>query len=570
MLDNLNVNVSSLKLVEEELNTTIQQTAGYFEGFLLERTKTAHLEKCFAGIAQIRGTIKLLEVPGALQLTDEMHTFIGRMLEDENAINDHNLSVLSSAFISLPCYLEHTADREYALPILVSPYINELRAARFVDLVPESHSAGLNVDLELSPTLNEVDEGVEDFDALVRRLRHMYLVGLLGVIREENIDAHIRLLLRAVTRLQSVSGNHKLAELWWLTAALLDGFEQQALAFTLFRKRVLSSIDKYIKAVVYGGEQALDTEVPKVLKKELLFLVAIADAEGERSEAVRQLYDLPSPAYTDKAIVKERDLMQGPNAATIHSMVTVLKEELTVAKEVLEIAAQDVSGSPDFLPLLEILQKIADILSVVGVRATGNFLREQIEKIEQWKNASDEIDQQDLLDVADAMLYVESTLTGLDRLDLSEDDLKEASELVKQQVIAKSHLAEAELIVIQEAQSGISLAKRAISSFIESQYDTVHIANVSVTLNSVRGGLVLLNLNRAAAILSSCMRFVENTLNEGFSDEGISELLETLADALIALEYYLSEVESHSDADQKVLEVAEESLASLGYPVDAQ
>ena len=47
-----------------------------------------------------------------------------------------------------------------------------------------------------------------------------------------------------------------------------------------------------------------------------------------------------------------------------------------------------------------------------------------------------------------------------------------------------------------------------------------------------------------------------------------SSILETMADALIALEYYLSEIELHGAVHPSVLQVAEQSLASLGYPVE--
>ena len=42
-----------------------------------------------------------------------------------------------------------------------------------------------------------------------------------------------------------------------------------------------------------------------------------------------------------------------------------------------------------------------------------------------------------------------------------------------------------------------------------------------------------------------------------------------MADALIALEYFLSEIELHSVAPPNVLQVAEQSLASLGFPVES-
>ncbi len=568
MIKRIPVNVSSLKLVEEELNLTVRAASAAFEAYLSDRNKLSHMEECSNTLVQIRGILKILELKGAVMLSEEMLTVIMRILDTQKA-SDIALSALSHAFVALPCYMEHTVARQYALPILLVDYINELRSTRRVELTPESQFADMqsaytaNIPITAAVTINE------DFVALVRRLRHMYHLGLLGIIKEENLDYKMKLMQRAVNRLQSISAGKKMAELWWLSGVVISAMAEGDLALRLYRKRLLSSIDKYIKALVYGGSAALDTAIPEVLHKELLFLACLAGTDNESCKAVVKAYKLPDAELSDLDIMKEQASMKGPNAATIASMVKVLKEELYRAKEILEIASQDVgSTTAELQPLLKILQKVSDILMVVGLKSPAQILKEQIETITPWAEGKIDLNTQGLLEVADALLYVESTLTGLDRLDLSDEDILTASEMAKKEVIAKSHLQEAELVVIKEALAGISLAKRAITSFIESNYDTVHISNVAVTLKTVRGGLSVLCFGRAAAVLNSCINFVENTLTKGFSEDSITELLETLADALISLEYYLGEMEGHREPDEKVLELAEESLTALGYPVD--
>lgn len=567
MIHNLAVNVSSMKVVEEELNQTIRKASGCLEAFLADRSMRTQFEECRNSLDQVRGILKLLEIPGAVKLSVEMIELMDQILAQENP-SDFALSAISQAFVALPCYLEYTAAQGKALTILLSPYINEVRAAKRQELVPESSFGTFKAANERKAMPQQQAAPIsEDLKALSRRLRHMYHVGLLGIIREDNTGLKIEIMQRAMQRLLAASGNTPLAELWWLTGAVLEGFAEEKLSLGMFRKRLLSSIDKYIKAVVAGGEDALQAEVPQALRKELLFLVDLSHAQGPLTQQVRETYELKGE-WSDAAIRKEKNIMQGPNSETIASMVTVLKEELLGAKEVLEIASQDPGGSVnEYESLDKILSKIADILSVVGLKTPAGILKGQIQLIRQWHAGEEVAEQKHLLDVADALLFVESTLSGLSRLDLSDAAIAEASEIAKQQIIAKSHLAEAELLVVKEAQAGISLAKRAISSFIESNYDAVHISNVAKTLNTVRGGLTVLNVDRAAAILLSCSSFLDNAMAHGFSEERIQELLETLADALISLEYYLGEVELHGFADEKVLEVAEESLESLGYPV---
>src|SRR5690606_14078892 len=199
-------------------------------------------------------------------------------------------------------------------------------------------------------------------------------------------------------------------------------------------------------------------------------------------------------------------------------------------------------------------------------RAAGNILRQQLALVDGWADQRDGVAPEQFLAVADALLFIESSLFSLYRQELIGGELEQISEGMRRQIIADSQLAEATTIVIDEAQAGIALAKRAITTYVEAGFDPVHIANVAPTLDSVRGAMQILNDPRAARALAGCVGFLEAHLRERQqSPAQRQQLLETLADALIALEYYFSELAARRTPDRKILDVAEESLAALGY-----
>ena len=109
---------------------------------------------------------------------------------------------------------------------------------------------------------------------------------------------------------------------------------------------------------------------------------------------------------------------------------------------------------------------------------------------------------------------------------------------------------------------------KEINSFIESNYDSTHMTAVVLTLISVRGAASMLNFYRAAAVINSCVDFIDSVAANNFDQENGQGVLETMADALIALEYYFSEIELHNAAPPSVLDVAEKSLAALGFAVE--
>ena len=247
------------------------------------------------------------------------------------------------------------------------------------------------------------------------------------------------------------------------------------------------------------------------------------------------------------------------------------KEELYQAKDILEIASQNNSiDSEDFNSLQTILTRVADTLLVLNLTGPQDTLKQQLKNMTGWASRADALDANDFLQAADAVLFVESSLSGLDRGEISITELNEANVLTRKKIIASSQLAEAERVVIEEAESGISLAKRAITSYVDSNFDTAHIANVVVTLNTVRGGLLMLGYKRAASVIKSSSAFVDSSLKQNNNGDQRHQLLETLADALISLEYYLNEISSGQSPNDKILELAEESLAALGFAVEIE
>jgi len=312
----------------------------------------------------------------------------------------------------------------------------------------------------------------------------------------------------------------------------------------------------------------LAREVDPALQKELVYLLALSHSDNEVSKTVLSAYGMSSLAYTEAELAREMEFLNGPSANTISSMVAVLTDELHGTKNILERAAQGgaelLSESPE---LLETLKKVADILSIVGLVAPSNSLKQEIEKIAVWQANHTPVTPDELLVVADTLLYVESTIAGLNNANLSDEKVAQINALSRDAAMANNQIAEAEKIVIDEAEAGLSMVKRALTAFAESNYDKGHIRNISGILDSVRGGMFLLGLSRAAKVLAGCMRFVDEDLLAADQHPAVQHLLETFADAVISLEYYLDAIKLDKNADTSVLQIAEESLQALGFKV---
>ena len=527
MIDIIPLNVTSVKVVGAELNSTLQKSSHHFEAFVADRSSVDQLTESRNGLAEIVGILKMLEMPGASQLAQEMLVLIDKTIESPEKATDFSLSALSHAFVGMPCYIEYVMDREQAIPALTLSFINELRTASRQPIISEheaaQYEAPASIDLSESTAAQDTE-----FASLLKRLRQMYQMGLVGLIREENLELKMQLMHRAMSRLAVAAGPSAQRTQWRLAEGVLEAMLCDDLSLNFTRKRTLASID----AAIRSAEENNDSIAEESLIKELCYLVNLSACTHTAAQEAKAKLSLPDLTINDRLLQRERAVMHGPNADTIITMVKAIREELAQSKEVLEIAAQDSSGDADFELLEGVFQRTSDILNVVGLTSAGELLSRMKSAVSEWKGGA-EYTRDQLLEVADGLLYVESTLSNLNRLDLNFKEGEDDAE-TKRQLMAKSQLDEAETIVIKEAQAGIAQAKKDINSFIESNYDTVHINSVSETLVAVKGGVSVLKLDSAAAVLTSCIKFIQATIDSGVDEEKAQSVLETMADALIA------------------------------------
>lgn len=569
MSQDVAVNLNSLALIREELDATIQRAAGEFEAYLLDLNNRSAIDNCCTDIAQVGGTLRLIEFTAAALLADEMaataRAIAAPAAGTATGAGTEALSgALSHAFFMLPRYIEFVAAKHFAHPLLMVPYANELRVARRAPLIPESQYE--RRPLPLLPAGPLPATAAPTPPAELERLRQMYQVGLLAILRQKDPTLNLQLIARASARFARLIDGASGQGIWYLAAAVAESLAQGGLALNLNRRRTLGTIERLMGRYLKGGEQALAAVLDDATRRELVFLLGLSAYREGLVQRVAEAFAIAHLTPDDGELGAQQEALRGPGMEAIDSVVKVLKEELRAAKDILEIAAQTQSVTAEELgPFKETLERVADTLRMVNLTAPSKILREQLVQVERWAALPNGVDVEQFLAVADALLFIESSLAGLYRNELTAGDLEQVSDAMRHQIVADSQFAEAARIVIDEAQSGIALAKRAIMSYVESNFEAIHIANVAVTLNTVRGGMQILDHRRAAVVLKGCSAFLESYVQDRqHSAPQRHQLLETLADALISLEYYLSELAAGRTPDDKILTVAEESLAALG------
>lgn len=554
---------TSLNLVRDELFVTMEEAEQSLEHFIAERHNGSLLQQAVESLHQVRGTLNLIELAGAELLAQEVLDQATDIPAGAGEERDVQLAALSNALHVLRRYLENVDAHRQEMPELLLPAINDLRQAGAQQPLPESFFFSVRLDHARPHSATQALDGAAKLSE-GKRLRHMYQVGLLGFIREQNPQASLKLMVRAMARLDSLFANEPRGRMCWIGAAAIEAQCDGQLLPRKARKQLFSRLDRELKLML-GNPQY---EAPRSLLKELLYLVALADSHGPLASAMREVFGLTPLPFTDHLLEEEYQRLAGPGQAVMRSLSTAIREELASVKDMLDLLERGTLQGETLGTLHALLGKLAKTLGMVGLNSAGNSLSAQLPHVAAWNEDTPPQPEQ-LHKLADAVLYVEGMVASLERGE-GRDSRPAAVEPGNEADSFASHqLNEARIVVVDEAQAGLALAKRAITAYLESGGDKMHLSNVPFSLQAVRGGLWFLEQRRAAMLVGACADYIQTRMLES-GQMPSEQMLETLADALSSLEYYLEAgAVMRPETRPSVLDLAEESVKALGMPVAA-
>lgn len=551
--------VTSLNLVRDELFATMAEAEQNLEHFIAERQNGSLLQQAVGNLQQVRGTLKLIELTGAELLAQEILRLGMDVPVDAGPERDDQLTALSGALHVLRSYLEGLDVHRQEIPELLLPAINDLRRSVGQPALPASFFFSVRLDQARPPRdVAAVDPRARQAQA--RLLRHMYQLGLVGFLRDDNHQPGLKLMARALARFDNLFGHEPRGRLCWVGAGAAEAMLDGQLRPRESTRKLFSRIDRELKLLL-GNE---GYEVPRHVLKEMLYLIALADSSGPRATELRQVFNLSPLPFTDHMLEEGYQRLAGPGQAVMRSLSTAIREELSAVQDLLDLIGRGTAQHDSFAMLHSQLAKLTKTLGMVGLISAANALQEQLSQVATWSNeqpaAAPALER-----LAETLLYVESMVASLDRSRRRAPTA--AASTCSDTSFMLHQLNEARIVVSDEAQSGLALSKRAIVAYLESGGEKLHLANVPHSLQAVRGGLWFLGYERAARLVGSCGDFIQWRMLE--SERMPAEpLLETLADALTSLEYFLEDGSRlHGEPRDDVLDLAERSVQALGLPV---
>jgi len=555
---------TSFNIVREEVLESLGQAEAALERFLENRESAEDMQLCIDQFSALKGVFDIIELEGAKILTEEILEVANEVPVGAGDEKDTVLTVMGKGIFSLSRYLEFINTRQQDLPELLIPVINELRQQRNLALIPDSHYFMVNLQQE-RPAQGDQPAAPDQVSEVSKRYRHMYMVGLLGIMKGEHVPLCLRLMLRSMEGMEKLCGDQTVSKLWWLMAAALEGLIPLApVEVADGRKRLFMQIERYIRKLSVNPEQCLDVEPPRGIIKDLLYINALVKGNSDRCKEVLDVFDLNE--FPDSEIDRQHQiaLLMGPGSSVLASVSSALCDELSQVKDQIDLSARVLTQEPeDLKDIIAALRKILSTLVLINLDDEAKQVNIQVERFESWLAEGKKIENDDLMMTADSLLAVEDSVKNLEGTLVNQ-----AENIVGSHNILTHELDQAQVNVLKEADAGLSITKRALNDFVESEWDKMHLANVVSTLGSVRGGFLFLGKERAAKIIDVCSRYIDNSIIRFEAAPRESEL-NAIADVLSSLEYYLEGMLTSSGGfGDQVLDLAEDALKQLGCRLD--
>ena len=557
----------ALDWVKGEISETLNQARQALEAYVETPEDTTRLRFCLTYIHQVHGTLQMVEFYGAALLAEEMEKLAQALMLGNCVHEAEALGVLMQAILQLPAYLDRVQSGRRDMPMLLLPLLNDMRTARGEKLLSETavFSPQLRSD-EPQPTEQLIDYSSQPVILQLRRLRQAMQITHAAIIREQDVERNSHQLGRVFLRLQQLFQGTRHAELWAIFAGVAEGLEHGSIESGAAIRQLLRTADRELRQLLDEPETITQREPNPELLRNLLFYVAKSGGNSPRLAELTEHYQLSGMWVDEQSQAAQGDSgLVGPDQNTMHSVAAALNEELLQVKERLDLFVRSSTRSQSELAeLIPDMKRIADTLAVLGLGQPRRVLQEQIERVEQLTLSNEPPTDGQLMEVAGGMLYVEASMHGILAMERMSAEASGSGQ--NGQLANAGEILQIQQQVVLEARNALEQTREAINAFIAAQWDSSLLEPVDELLTSIRGGLAMLPLERAANVVAACRLYIHRELFVR-QQQPDWEALDTLADVISGIDYYLERVATDDiERGESILAAAEDCLAVLGYP----
>ncbi len=323
---------------------------------------------------------------------------------------------------------------------------------------------------------------------------------------------------------------------------------------TLMRGSVL--LPDYLERLQNGHR-----DIPIVLLPLLNEIRAARGAPGI-NESVLFAFAPESASATEAELDHARGSLSGRNRELLDTVGNAVKEELLRIKDALDLHLRTGGEPAQLQTQVNELGAVADTLGMMGLGVARGVVVQQRDALSSVVQGDQQIDEGMLLDIAGALLYVDASLDDqVAHLGASGSGEEDPSAVEGRRTLE---------VLAHEAIANFAAAREHFVAFIETNWNHQQLDEVPRLLGEVAGALRMLDLPLPADYLQGVRQYIAVELI-GRQRVPSGRQLDTLADAMASLEYYLEALRERRPGREDILDITRTSLETLRYwPLPAE
>ncbi|MDQ3618114.1 MAG: Hpt domain-containing protein [Pseudomonadota bacterium] len=550
------IDTTTLGWIKPELDQTLRQAREEIEAFAENPGDGERMRVCASHLHQVHGTLRMVELSAPAMVAEEMERLALALQRGEVAERDDACAVLMRGAVQLPDYLERLQGGHRDIPIVLLPLLNELRAIR--------GETGLNESVLFSPNLDrplpvQLPAPVVAKVAVATAAHMANFREALTAWPEDAAPSDPAGLASAINGLLADVSVEPLRRMLWVAALVADAVRDGALVPTRTLRQAFSGVEREARQLLEGDSfNGPRSEPAAEPTRQLLYHVAHSQGSHPALDELRETFELNAQLPTESELEHARGSLSGRNRALLDTVSAAIKEDLLRVKDALDLYLR--TGQTDITelrPQVDALGRVGDTLGMMGLGVARGVVLQQRDAMHEIVAGQRAADETALLDIAGALLYVDASLDDqVSRLGLPEDEADEDLMATESRKVLE--------VVVREAIANFGDARQSFVAFVETNWDHAELTDVPRLLDEVGGALLILELPKPAEYLIGVKRYAEVELI-GRKRVPNGQQLDTMADALASVEYYLEALREQRPNRERILEIARQSLETLGY-----
>lgn len=573
---------STLSWVKDEIGKSLEQTQLALERFAAHPEDNSQARYCVTYLHQVFGTLQMVEIFGAALLAEEMEKTARALLQDKSIHSEQTLDALMRAIIQLPAYLENLEQGHPDIPAVLTPLINDLRTARNDPLLTDTAFFYPDLDVVPPQPVSSSNKALPDSQTYARKLRPVFQAALLSWLRDKQDKSSLKKLAAVLRELHKTSSADAAQRSWWIMGGLIEALNDGGLDASRPHYLMLSQMDMEIKRLIRHGESVISEEPPEALLKSCLYHIGHASSHGPLVSTLQSAFKLTQLIPLDVSFDQAIDALKGSNTDIMRNVTAIIKNDLLEVNEFLDVFVRNIQSknqplqNRELQPLVTTLNRTADTLEMLGRQELRKIILDQAHAMQHLLDTSETPDEALLMEIASALLYVESTLDNLTLFadhtvqTLAPDFSRDVDSSRPAQVLLPANeLQKFEQHVFEEMLDTLSFVKTGLNRFAD-QSDTIEdIRDIPEKLKQINGTLTFMGQEKAARLINAINAFIEQRLLTAPTTISM-EQLDTLADAITSIEFFIEALAEGRPRPEMVLTVADISVEQLGFPASEQ